>query len=222
MYFIVNSMTSIEKASLTLESASLMEVILRHRSAIRLMAEELSLPGIEADDLMGEAFIALLESQNFGELWENVVFEAMQNFIFKELTIRADLESLQTSEYRLTLPDQGLSPEELALRVELMAMIQKKLDALPPRHAEVVLESVLDGRSFKEIAEKIQALTPDAKQIREGALSRSRVGQMFKNASRRLENSILPLLRSAYGREDDPYGLRGVPYVQAYIQRSRK
>ena len=186
---------------------TLQAIIKEYRPFIEMMAKRMARTGVQVDELVSEAFFGLVEEAFKGLPIKNVKVWILSISRTRMLAFFRKQTRLEPFIDHHTNPEGSL--EDLYLQGELMAMLQSLLSELPERDQQVVLERVLDGRDFTEIAKEIEKLSPSSESTGQIGLSREAVRQVFRKAMRRLKNKILPLLRSSYGSEEDPYDLRG-------------
>jgi RNA polymerase sigma factor for flagellar operon FliA len=94
--------------------------------------------------------------------------------------VRAD--SSQGVRLSEIIPDTNASIEEMVLERELVAMARRSLRSLDERSRFVVVSYLLEGKSLKEIAERL-------------GVTRSRVSQLKDEAVRRVRELITIELR---------------------------
>lgn len=110
----------------------------------------------EAREVAQEAYAKILALRDpeavdllIGYLWRTAGNLALERRRTRATRARLDVVGLFDGEY------QAPSAEALASAEERLALIQKAIEALPSRHAEAFMLRVIEERSFKEVAERM-------------------------------------------------------------------
>lgn len=90
-------------------------------------------------------------------------------------------ERVEEEEWARTMPAPGETPDERAARGEERERIMRALDALPPRHRDIIMLSDLEGLSYREIADVL-------------GIPMGTVMSRLHNARKRLREILGPLL----------------------------
>jgi RNA polymerase sigma-70 factor (ECF subfamily) len=90
-------------------------------------------------------------------------------------------EQVPEEEWERVMVEQGVSPDDMAARVEQRARIRQALDMLPEYHRTIIILSDLQGLSYREIAEVLD-------------IPMGTVMSRLHNARKRLRRVLGPLL----------------------------
>jgi RNA polymerase sigma factor (sigma-70 family) len=139
-------------------SPSLLDVFVTHRASLRRVAQGILGSPDHADDLLQDACLKLVAADADGVLDPLAyAFRMVRNMAF-DACRRATLESrlFDDEDAGAAVEAPGGSPERVAIDRQQLQLVMRVLAELPERTRRVVEWCRLDGRSQREIAERLQ------------------------------------------------------------------
>lgn len=142
-------------------TASLLDVFVTHRTALRRVAQGVLGTPEQADDLLQDACLKLVASPAEGVLDPVAYAFRMVRNMALDVRRRAALESRLFDDEAAGAGAEasGDSPERVAIDRQQLRLVMRVLAGLPERTRRVVEWCRLDGQPQREIAERL-ALSP--------------------------------------------------------------
>ena len=147
------------------DQAALRELFDKHLSSVYNFVFRVAPNGIEAEDIVQEAFIKVWQNlKNFRPdgSFRNWVLTIAKNTLFDALRKRripvfSELEKAgEESSPELDMPDPRPLPSEEAERSEAVHQVEEALGSLDPGQKTVVVLHALEGLTFQEIGDMNQ------------------------------------------------------------------
>jgi len=131
----------------------------------------------EAKDLVQELFVSLWnnrETLNLGSHLSSYLYTAVRNRVFRAIS-RLGLECNYISSIQDSVNNGTCITDYRARENQLQEMINREIDALPPKMREIFLLSRKNNHTHLEIAEKLGIAEPTVKKQVNNALKKLRV-----------------------------------------------
>lgn len=149
--------------SLKGDENALSSLYLKHIPAVFNFIKKIAPPGIDADDIVQEAFIKAwrnLKKFDTSKSFKNWIFTIARNTLIDAMKknmrqVGAYLDDEGAMEDADAIDGMPL-PDELAERSELKDDLEKALDELTPPQKSVVILHAVEGMTFNEIAEIVE------------------------------------------------------------------
>jgi RNA polymerase sigma-70 factor (ECF subfamily) len=143
-----------------------------HHRALYNFVKQLTEDPMEAEDIVAETFV---------KLWNlRAKFETDIN-IKAFLYITARNASLNYIRYRKTqhehrkafvyINEETFHPDEISVELNLLEMIQKALDQLPPRQRQIMKMILFEGLTDDEVAERLNKSPKTVRNLRNIAIN---------------------------------------------------
>ncbi len=152
------------------EDAEITSVVLRERSRLRQFIRRRVASRADAEDILQDVFHDFVQVYRLSNAIEQAgawLYRVARNRIIDRFRKQRELsagrsavdseEDREASEYRLeiALPSPQDGPEAEYARSRLLTALQQAIDELPPDQRDVFVAHELDGRSFKELATRL-------------------------------------------------------------------
>jgi RNA polymerase sigma factor (sigma-70 family) len=139
-----------------------------HRRGFLAWAARATRSFTDAEDLVQDTFMkALANSESLGAVEDLAgwLFASVRNRVrdyWRRSETRKKVGEIEVSDETIAeiVSSAGLGPEELVAELELMNALYEAIEELPPDQRMVIEAQVLDGQTFKEIAES-SGISPD-------------------------------------------------------------
>jgi RNA polymerase sigma factor (sigma-70 family) len=133
--------------------------ILPHEPALRGWLSRSALPGVDAGDVIQEAYTILAELESVAAIRHPraYLFQVARSVIMRHVR-RARIVPIHTVDdlERLELPDGAASPEQYAIDRDELRQLARAIAAMPPKTREAFVLRRVDGLPQREIATRMR------------------------------------------------------------------
>jgi RNA polymerase sigma-70 factor (ECF subfamily) len=175
--------------------------ILPHESALRGWLSRSTLPGVDPDDVIQEAYTILAELETVDTIRypRAYLFQVARSVIMRHVR-RARIVAIHAVDDlgRLEPPDEAASPEQLAIDRDELRQLAHAIAAMPPKTRQAFVLRRVRGLSQREIAAQMRISENTVEtHISRGILFLidwfGRSGNKRPPTSRNMESEIAPL-----------------------------